>query len=275
MLTGVERQNILKQMGIVFQSYTLLHQKTALENVLLPFELQGPVTDKHKAKALKLLFEVGLAEKASAYPSELSGGQKQRVAIARALALEPGILLCDELTSALDPETTYEILLLLKKLNKTHGVTIVIVTHDMNVVQEVAHIVYVMDQGAVVEHGLTKDILIRPQHPVTRQLIESRQNCNLPLFIQERIVYTADNDLDIVLKLIFTPETSRQPFIALLTEKFAVRLSIIGGSLDHVGDETFGHLWVTCPYRNYHSEVIDYFDQHGIIAEPMGYIKWT
>ena len=265
--------------AMIFQAYTLLSRSTVLQNVCLTITLQGTtLTDAHTQKAMQLLAEVGLSDKANAYPSELSGGQRQRVAIARALMLDPGLLLCDELTSALDPKTTVEILALLKRVNKDHGVTIILVTHDMDVVKEVADTVCVMDNGYIVEQGSVIDVLIKPKHAVTRQLIDATTGGALPAFISDRIQANQAPNADVVLKLIFTEESSTTPIIAAVATTFNVCFSIIAGSLDNLSDQhanhMFGHLWVSCTPNDKLEAAIHYMTDHGVGVETLGYIVW-
>lgn len=163
----IRRQKI----GMIFQHFNLLEQQTVLENVCFPMEIRGIPKKERKEKALALLEKVGLAEKAKAYPSQLSGGQKQRVAIARVLANEPDILLCDEATSALDPETTKTILELLKTIHDTMGITVVIITHEMRVIQEICTRVAVLDGGIVQECGEISEVFARPKSRAAKRLL--------------------------------------------------------------------------------------------------------
>ena len=160
-----------QKIGMIFQHFNLLEQQTVLENVCFPLEIRGVPKKERREKALSLLEKVGLAEKAKAYPSQLSGGQKQRVAIARVLANEPEILLCDEATSALDPETTQTILRLLKAIRDTLGISIVVITHEMRVIQEVATRVAVLDGGVVQEEGAVSEIFAHPKSRAAKRLL--------------------------------------------------------------------------------------------------------
>jgi D-methionine transport system ATP-binding protein len=161
------RQNI----GMIFQHFNLLMQRSVLDNVCFPMEIAGVRRSQAKKRAMELLATVGLETKAAAYPAQLSGGQKQRVAIARVLANNPGILLCDEATSALDPQTTKSILKLLKEINQTYGITIVVITHEMSVVQEICKHVAVLENGEMVEHGTVEDVFYSPKTEAARRLI--------------------------------------------------------------------------------------------------------
>lgn len=165
-----------RKIGMIFQSYNLLMQRSVLDNVCFPLEIAGVHKKEAREKAMEYLETVGLAGKAKAYPAQLSGGQKQRVAIARTLASSPEIILCDEATSALDPETTGNILSLLKKINEEMGITIVIITHEMRVIEEICHRVAVLENGTIAEMGDVKDIMTAPQTRAAKRLILSRQN---------------------------------------------------------------------------------------------------
>ena len=160
-----------QKIGMIFQHFNLLEQQTVLENVCFPMEIRGVPKKERREKALELLKKVGLAEKAKAYPAQLSGGQKQRVAIARVLANEPDILLCDEATSALDPETTQTILRLLKTIRDTLGITIVVITHEMRVIQQVCTRVAVLDGGLVQEEGSVSEVFAAPKSKAAKRLL--------------------------------------------------------------------------------------------------------
>ncbi|MCD8011796.1 MAG: ATP-binding cassette domain-containing protein [Lachnospiraceae bacterium] len=160
-----------KDIGMIFQHFNLLMQRSVLDNVCFPMEIAGVKKTEARKKALDYLKIVGLEEKVNAYPAQLSGGQKQRVAIARVLASDPKILLCDEATSALDPQTTKSILQLLKEINREYGITIVVITHEMAVVQEICTHVAIIDQGNLVEHGTTEEIFLAPKSKEAKRLI--------------------------------------------------------------------------------------------------------
>lgn len=171
-LSGEELRAYRRRVAMIFQNFGLLAQKTALDNVCFPFlAASGKVTAENRARALELLDRVGLAEKAQSYPSQLSGGQKQRVAIARALACEPEVILCDEATSALDPKSTNTILKLLRDINRETGVTLVVITHSMGVVEKICNNVAVLEHGRVVEQGSVAKVFADPQAEATRVLL--------------------------------------------------------------------------------------------------------
>ena len=172
-VTGKELQNIRKEMGVIFQGYNLLMQKTIRKNIAFPLELNKTPKAEIDKRVNELLKIVGLSDKADFYPAQLSGGQRQRVAIARALATNPKVLLCDEPTSALDPLTTRSILELLREINQNLGVTIIVITHELGVVRSLCRKVAVIDQGCIVEQGLTAQVMNEPQHDITKLLIST------------------------------------------------------------------------------------------------------
>ena len=162
-----------EKIGMIFQHFNLLMQRTALDNVCFPMEIAGISKKEARKKALEYLKVVGLEEKALSYPSQLSGGQKQRVAIARVLASDPKILLCDEATSALDPQTTKAILELIKEINRDYGITVVVITHEMSVVQEICNRVAVLESGTLVESGTVEELFRSPKTEAARRLVFS------------------------------------------------------------------------------------------------------
>ncbi len=173
--SGKELRDLRTKIGMIFQSFALFQQASVLKNVLFPLEVRKADDKKAKEKALELIKLVGLEGMEHRYPSQLSGGQQQRVAIARALATDPEIILCDEATSALDSKTTVQILDLLKDINDRLGVTMILITHSMEVAQHICNRIAVVDKGHIVEEGATDDIFANPQHPVTKELISHHQ----------------------------------------------------------------------------------------------------
>ena len=175
-VTALDAQGLRRfrqRVGMIFQHFNLLSSKTVADNVAMPLKLAGELTRAQvKQRVVELLARVGLSEHADKYPAQLSGGQKQRVGIARALATDPKILLCDEATSALDPQTTAQVLQLLAEINRELGLTIVLITHEMDVIRRVCDRVGVMDGGVIVEHGLVSDVFLHPQHPTTQRFVQ-------------------------------------------------------------------------------------------------------
>ena len=196
-----------RKMGMIFQNFNLLDQRNVLKNVMFPLEIAGIKGEIAKEKAIKLLKMVGLEERIYAYPSQLSGGQKQRVAIARALANDPEVLLCDEPTSALDPNTTNQILQLLKTINETLGVTIIIITHEMKVIEAICNKVSIIDNSEIVEGGFVKDIFKNPQSNIAKQLVLPMESFTINPVKEKkylRLVFDGTVDEPIISNLILT-----------------------------------------------------------------------
>jgi D-methionine transport system ATP-binding protein len=174
-LSDSELRLARREIGMIFQHFNLLMQRTVLDNVCFPMEIAGIRKREAREKALNYLEQVGLSDKASAYPAQLSGGQKQRVAIARVLASKPRILLCDEATSALDPQTTQSILRLLRQINEKYRITMVVITHEMRVVEQICDRVAVLEYGRIVETGRTREVFDEPKTEAARRLIYTRE----------------------------------------------------------------------------------------------------
>lgn len=221
-----------------------------------------------------LLKLVGLSHKENHYPSTLSGGQRQRVAIARALASNPILLLCDEFTSALDPETTLEILSLLKDLNRDLGVSIALITHDMTVVREICDDVYVLDQGKIVESGSLETVFLSPHHRVTKGLLRTLFLKELPHHLKDSIKVKPSKECHVVLRLIFAGDSAQSPVIAELIKKFNINANIIAGNLDHLREKAFGCLIITLPYeKTMFTKIKTYFAKKQVVMEEMGFIN--
>ncbi|MBQ8508238.1 MAG: ATP-binding cassette domain-containing protein [Clostridia bacterium] len=220
--------------GMIFQDFNLMAQRNAFKNVCYPMEIaKVPKKDAEK-RARELLELVGLADRMKAYPSQLSGGQKQRVAIARALAMNPKVLLCDEATSALDPNTTRQILDLLKQINAELGVTIVVITHEMKVIETICNKVAVLDQSHVVEEGLVRDVFIHPQSKIARQLI-------LP---QQENVELSDSNC---LRIIFDGYSAYEPVISNLALECHAAMNILFANTRIVDGKTIGQMLLQLP----------------------------
>lgn len=272
------RRDILQKIGTVFQNFNLLRRRTVLENIALPLEFRGLNANEITIKAKEIADLVGLHDKYHSYPSQLSGGQNQRVAIARALVSNVSLLLCDEFTSALDPETALEILALLQDLNQRLGITILLITHDMSVIREICDQVCVLDEGKVVEIGNVESILLRPQHEVTQSLVSHLFIKELPRAISATMHPISGEGDHVVIRLFFSNNTSYQPAIADIIQKFHVPINIIIGSLGHVREVAFGSMVVTLPtsYKTQEdtvvTDILTYFQTHNISAEILGYI---
>lgn len=230
---GETLRGIRLRIGMIFQHFNLMRSKTIAGNVAFPLHVAGKATDAIGARIAELLDLVGLPEKRDAYPAQLSGGQKQRVGIARALANRPDILLCDEPTSALDLETTRSILQLLKRINTQFGITVVIISHEMDVVKSICDRVAVMDQGVLAEQGTAYDIFAAPRHPVTRQLVRNTLNLELP----EQ--YRCGRG-GVLFKLTYRGSGAVEPVLSNTARKFDVRLNILHGRIEYIGGKPLG-----------------------------------
>lgn len=244
------------KIGMIFQQFNLLEQRTALRNVCYPLEIAGVPAAKAKEKARQLLKLVGLEDRMNNYPSQLSGGQKQRVAIARALATDPEVLLCDEATSALDPNTTRSILDLLKSINATMGVTIVVITHEMKVVEQICDRVAVLDYGTIAETGAVKDIFLSPKSQIAQELI----------FPQNKGISSLQNKR--IIRLAFDGQSSFEPVIANLVLKCQAMVNILGASTEDIGGKAFGQMILQLPEDKLAiARAKDYLDSIGIHYE--------
>ena len=223
--------------GMIFQQFNLINTRTVFNNVAFALKVAGRSKGEIAERVPELLALVGLSDKSEAYPAQLSGGQKQRVGIARALANSPRVLLCDEPTSALDLETTASILELLKEINRTLGITIVIITHEMTVVKAICDRVAVMDAGEVVEEGSVYNLFANPNHEFTRQLVSRTLNLELPA----RLFETAAGK---ILKLLYRGERAEEPIISETIRLFGVQVNILHGQIEYIGGQPLGALVV-------------------------------
>ncbi|MCO1703490.1 methionine ABC transporter ATP-binding protein [Pseudomonas aeruginosa] len=227
-----------QRVGMIFQHFTLLSSKTVADNIAMPLRLAGGFSRAEvDARVSELLARVGLSDHARKYPAQLSGGQKQRVGIARALACRPSILLCDEATSALDPQTTASVLQLLAEINRELKLTIVLITHEMDVIRRVCDQVAVMDGGAIVEQGDVADVFLHPQHPTTRRFV----------FEAERVDEDERHDdfahvPGLILRLTFRGEATYAPLLGTVARQTGVDYSILSGRIDRIKDTPYGQL---------------------------------
>ena len=247
-----------RKITMIFQSFNLLDQRTALDNICFPLELVGTPRKEAVKRAKELLEIVGLPDKANAYPVQLSGGQKQRIAIARALATDPEVLLCDEATSALDPKTTDSILKLLQKINRERGITVIIITHQMSVIEQICHRVAILDHGDVAEIGKVEDVFHNPQSEAGRRLV-SPETATLPL----------SNWTGPVARVAFNGNASADPIIATLAMDLGVKVSILGADTRNIDGKAFGTMLISLPEELAQKrKVMDYLNAlEGVRAE--------
>lgn len=245
-----------KKMGMIFQSFNLLNSKTVFENIAFPLRLNKVPEKTIKEKVNSLLELVELTDKINVYPSQLSGGQKQRVGIARSLANEPDVLLCDEATSALDPKTTQQILNLLKNINRNFGLTIVVITHEMEVIKEICNRVAILESGRVIEEGNTIDIFSHPGNEITKHFVEQHQT--LPEeFLKGNI-----------LNLSFMHGTAHEPIISKVVKNFDVEVNILSGKIEFIQEKQIGKLTVEItvdPHKLL--DIITYLEENNVRVE--------
>ncbi|MBQ4523052.1 MAG: ATP-binding cassette domain-containing protein [Lachnospiraceae bacterium] len=233
-ISPAELRKCRQKIGMIFQSFNLLSQRNVVDNVCYPLEIAGVKRKEAKQKALELLEMVGLKEKAKSYPSQLSGGQKQRVAIARALATSPDVLLCDEATSALDPITTTSILELLKEINQKLGVTIIIITHEMKVVELICDHVAVMSEGTVVEQGEVKEIFVNPKAEITKKLVLNK-------------ALDASDTGRNFLRIVFEGQSAFEPILSSLVLECNTMVNILGANTENIGGKAYGQMLIELP----------------------------
>jgi len=246
-ITALPRKELLKlrrSIGMIFQGFNLLEQRSVLRNVCFPLEIAGVKTKEARERAMELLSLVGLADRAEAYPSQLSGGQKQRVAIARALATKPKYLLCDEATSALDPTTTRAILELLREINESLGVTIIVITHEMKVIDQICDRVAVIDHSRIAEEGKVSEVFTNPRSQIARDLIIPR----------ERTVLETEGGKR--LRLTFDGETTAGPHIAEMILACQAPVSILQASTKELDGVIYGYTIIELPKDEHQAEKI-------------------
>ncbi len=250
-------RQVRRKISMIFQSFNLLEQRTALDNICFPLELEGVPKAKAKQRARELLEIVGLPDKAKAYPVQLSGGQKQRIAIARALASDPEVLLCDEATSALDPQTTNSILNLLQIISRERGITVILITHQMSVIEQICNRVAILDSGVVAEIGDVEQVFSNPQSAAGRRLVSPDVALPLSTWVGP------------VARIAFNGNTSEEPIIAEVAMEKGIKLSILGADTRNVDGKAFGTMLVSLPEdAEKKQEVLDYLNHFdGVTAE--------
>lgn len=273
-LSETKLRTIRRSIGMIFQHFNLLSSRTVFDNVALPLEISGVSRRDIEAKVTPLLDLVGLADKRSRYPAELSGGQKQRVGIARALSTEPKLLLSDEATSALDPETTQSVLDLLARINRELGLTILLITHEMEVVKRIADNVAVIDGGRIVEAGSTFDVFSAPVHATTKVLLSGVPGMQLPDYVASRLSPTASPESATVLRIIFTGPHATDPILSQLSAELGIAVNILGGAVDEIAGKPFGTLFVSFPGDQSRVESVrEFLRRQGLSTEVLGHVS--
>ncbi|MGO3732086.1 MAG: methionine ABC transporter ATP-binding protein [Vagococcus sp.] len=267
-LKGKELRDYRKKVGMIFQHFNLLWSRTVMDNIMLPLELGKVPKSDREVRAKELIKLVGLEGREQAYPSELSGGQKQRVGIARALANEPEILLCDEATSALDPQTTDEVLELLLDINKTLNLTIVLITHEMNVIRKICHKVAVMEHGKVIETGDVLSVFKNPQHKVTEKfvkqdaLVDGEEN-------EEALEYLVSTHPDgMIVRLLFEGNKANEAVVSQAIHKYPIDVNVLQANIRQANQTSFGTMLVQVTGdSSVLKESLVYFRENGLGVE--------
>ena len=258
-LTSLKKSKLREErrkIGMVFQQFNLLAQRNALMNVCYPLEIAGVPIKEAKKRAIELLKLVGLEDRMQNYPAQLSGGQKQRVAIARALATEPKYLLCDEAPSALDPNTTNSILELLKEINERLGVTIIVITHEMKVVEKICTQVAVLNEGEIVEEGTVQDVFLAPKTKIAQEMIYPKQK------------YDESHVTGRIFRLAFGGQASSEPIVANLVLRCQKPIGILNAGTEDIGGKAYGQMLLEFPNdEEVISEAKKYLDSIGVHYE--------
>lgn len=268
LLKGKALREFRKEIGMIFQHFNLLWSRTVLENIGLPLEFSGLSKTKRDQRVRELIKLVGLEGREEAYPSQLSGGQKQRVGIARALANNPKILLCDEGTSALDPQTTDEVLELLASINQQLGLTIVLITHEMHVIRKICHKVAVMETGKIVEQGDVLDVFSHPQQEVTKRFVQQEtvpETGNNP----DALSYLSESFTDgRIVQLTFEGTKARSPIISQVVRHCQIDVNVIQGQIQQTQQSSFGTLIIELTGAEEEIvKAIQFFKEEGVGVE--------
>lgn len=256
-MLSLSRRELLaarQKIGMIFQGFNLLSQRTALDNITFPLEIAGVKRAQAVKRARELLDMVGLADKERSYPSQLSGGQKQRVAIARALATEPHVLLCDEATSALDPTTTVQILDLLREINQRLGVTIVVITHEMRVIEKICNRVAVIDASEIAEEGLVSEVFLRPKSAIARRLIMPQGGEGVESVLGSRCI-----------RVTFDGSDTAEPIISKMTMECRAAVNIVFANTKSLDGKVYGQMVLQLPAdESAQARVLDYMQHTGL-----------
>ncbi|MBI0104019.1 methionine ABC transporter ATP-binding protein [Gilliamella sp. W8145] len=265
-LSNPQLRQVRRKIGMIFQHFNLLESKTVYENIAIPLVLIKKNKQAIKQKVYELLEFVGLSDKADSYPKELSGGQKQRIGIARALANDPDILLCDEATSALDPQTTQSILELIKKINDQYKITVVLITHEMHVIEQVCHKVAVMEKGKIIEHGNVLDVFGHPKHKTTQNFVSSVINDQIPAGVVENLLEIEGDKNNIKLfKLEFLGRSASEPVMNSLILQQKVVVNILFAHMSEIEKTVLGSMFVQLKGSDSNIEQsVHFLREHGV-----------
>lgn len=274
-LKEIDLRATRKQVGMIFQHFNLLNSKTVFDNVALPLYLSK---DKRNSaieqQVFTLLDLVGLKDHPHHYPEQLSGGQKQRVAIARALITRPKVLLCDEATSSLDPQTTSALLSLLKNIHKEFSITILLITHEMDVIKQICERVSIMDKGEIVEEGEVEAIFSNPKTDITKDLIYSLGTQKLPEYLKNKLRETTFFGCHPILKIVFHNDSSASPIVSLLIREFNLTINIHAANIEYIVDKPLGIMIIEILDKDTETlqKALNFLQKKQISVEVLGYV---
>jgi D-methionine transport system ATP-binding protein len=272
-LSGRDLRLAQRSIGMIFQHFNLLSSRTAADNIALPLEIAGWSKTDIAIRVSELLELVGIADKFDRYPSELSGGQKQRIGIARALATRPNVLLSDEATSALDPQTMRSILDLLANINRELGVTIVLITHEMSVVRQLAKEVVVIDAGEIVERGHVADIFTHPKHWITQNFLAEVLGDSIPVSLASRLGPRPIPGGQEVIRVQLRGSGAGDTIVARLARELAIDVALLAARVDEIGSQHVGSLTLGIPGDEGRGrQVLSWLSQHQLFVERLGYV---
>ena len=266
-LKARDLRNVRQSISMIFQGFNLLMQKTVLENVMIPLRIAGVSRAERKKKALEMLKVVGLEDKKKSFPAQLSGGQRQRVAIARALTNDPKVLLCDEATSALDPKITEEILDLLQEINRTRKLTVIIITHEMSVVEKICDRVAIIDDGNLVEVGEVQEVFTNPKSEAAKRLVLPRDEEfeGIASATSDVNQFEPSSEESRVIRIAFDGQAAGRPFISELVEDTGEKVNILSANTRSVGGTAYGQMVLELPEGKKHQEIVlEYFKKNGL-----------
>lgn len=263
-----------RRMGMIFQHFNLLQSRDVANNIALPLELIKLSESKIKARVNELLELTELHNHAKQYPSQLSGGQKQRVAIARALANSPDVLLCDEATSSLDPQSTQSILELLRSINRELGITILLITHEMDVVKHICHRVGIIHHGEIIEQSSVIDLFTNPQTQVAKDLVKASSRMEIPRLISEMLKANATAESGTIIRIAYHGDVASQPIIGYLIQRYHININLLQGNIETIQDKIVGVMIVEIRGdRTSVNKSISFLERNGLHVEILGYVE--
>lgn len=273
-MSAAELREARHQMGMIFQHFNLLSTRTVRDNIALPLELCHVPKNKIHARVNELLELVELENHHAQYPSQLSGGQKQRVAIARALATSPKVLLCDEATSSLDPRSTISILELLRNINHEFGLTILLITHEMDVVKTICDRVAVIDKGEIVEEQNVIDLFTNPHSHIAQDLVKASSRMEIPRALKDMLSANATNDSGTIIRIAYHGESASQPIISYLIQQYHIMINILQGYIETIQNQIVGVMIVeVIGDRENVDKSIQFLERNGLQVEILGYVQ--